>query len=264
MIRDSFEEQKWLLEASNVQIILDVGAHIGQTCERYHTLFPGAHIYSFEPFRQTFEQLKANVSKFPNATPVAYAIAKTEGIREFYSNGASYTNSLLAAREEAALWVEPFEQIKNVGKTHVSTTTLDIFCREYNIEHIDILKLDIQGGELEAFQGAVGLFERQAIQLIYTETMFVPVYVKQPLFHDLSAFLAKYGYGLYNLYDLEYGHNAQLKWGNCVFLCSTLLSNTLTRVAVSSRSGSNKPSSIGCRRSNSESSTSGESPNPLL
>jgi len=109
MIRDPFDEQKWLLEASNVETILDVGAHIGQTCERYHSLFPGAHIYSFEPFLQTFEQLKANVSKFENATPIPYAVAKTEGLREFYSNSASYTNSLFAAREEAALWVEPFE-----------------------------------------------------------------------------------------------------------------------------------------------------------
>jgi FkbM family methyltransferase len=232
MIRDPFADQNWLLEASNVQIILDVGAHIGQTCERYHTLFPDAHIYSFEPFLPTFEQLKANVSKFGNATPMPYAIGKREGVREFYSNGASYTNSLFPAGEKAALWVEPFEQIKNVGKTQVSTTTLDIFCHQYNIKQIDILKLDIQGGELEAFQGAVGLLERQVIQLIYTETMFVPVYAGQPLFHDLSAFLSKYGYGLYNLYDLEYGNNAQLKWGNCIFLCSTLLSNTLTRVAL--------------------------------
>lgn len=234
MIRDPFDEQKWLLEASNVQIILDVGAHIGQTCERYNGLFPGAHIYSFEPFLQTFEQLKTNVSKLGNATPIPYAIGKTEGVREFYSNSASYTNSLFAATDEAALWVEPFEQIRNVGKTQVSTTTLDKFCHQYHIEQIDILKLDVQGGELEAFQGAVGLLERQAIQLIYTETMFVPVYSGQPLFHDLSAFLAKYGYGLYNLYDLEYGNNAQLKWGNCIFLCPTLLSKTLTRVAPSS------------------------------
>lgn len=234
-MRDPFDEQKWLLEASNIQIILDVGAHIGQTCERYHDLFPGAHIYSFEPFLQTFEQLKTNVSKFENATPIPYAIGRAEGVREFYCNGASYTNSLFPAREEAALWVEPFEQIENVGKTRVSATTLDIFCRQYNIEQIDILKLDIQGGELEAFQGAVGLLERQAIQLIYTETMFVPVYAAQPLFHDLAAFLAKYGYGLYNFYDLEYGNNAQLKWGNCIFLSPTLQSNTLPRVALSSR-----------------------------
>ena len=90
-------------------------------------------------------------------------------------------------------------------------------------------------GELEAFQGAVGLLEREAIQLIYTETMFVPVYAGQPLFHDLSGFLADYGYALYNLYDLEYGNNAQLKWANCIFLSPTLLSQTLTRVAPSSR-----------------------------
>lgn len=43
------------------------------------------------------------------------------------------------------------------------------------LNKFDILKLDIQEAELEAFQGAVGLLERQAIQLIYTETMFVLV-----------------------------------------------------------------------------------------
>jgi FkbM family methyltransferase len=235
MTRDAFADQKWLLEAGNIQTILDVGAHVGQTCERYHGLFPNARVYSFEPFLETFEQLRLNVTKFGNATAIPYAIGKAEGTRDFYCNGASYTNSLFAAREEAVLWVEPFDQIRNVGKIQVSTTTLDIFCRQHDIERVDILKLDIQGGELEAFQGAVGLLEREAIQLIYTETMFVPVYTGQPLFHDLSAFLADYGYALYNLYDLEYGNNAQLKWANCIFLSPMLLTHTLTRVAPPSR-----------------------------
>src|ERR1700730_7487189 len=82
MIRDPFADQQWLLEGSSTQIILDVGAHIGQTCERYHGLFSDAQIYSFEPFLETFEQLRLNVSKLGNVIPIPYAIGKAAGMRE--------------------------------------------------------------------------------------------------------------------------------------------------------------------------------------
>src|SRR5260221_13208089 len=107
MLGNPFDEQQWLLQKSTTRTILDVGAHIGQICMRYRTVFSTAHIYSFEPFPETYTQLKANLSDFANVTPIQLAVANEDGQREFYSNGASYTNSLFPAEQHAELWVEP-------------------------------------------------------------------------------------------------------------------------------------------------------------
>ena len=43
-------------------VILDVGAHIGQTSARFRTLFPNARIHAFEPSPAAFTRLSAAVA----------------------------------------------------------------------------------------------------------------------------------------------------------------------------------------------------------
>jgi hypothetical protein len=53
----------------------------------------------------------------------------------------------------------------------VAVTTIDAFCREHGIAHIDLLKLDVEGHELAALQGARGMLGRiEAIQFEFGGT----------------------------------------------------------------------------------------------
>jgi Methyltransferase FkbM domain len=61
--------------------------------------------------------------------------------------------------------------------------------------------MDIQGGEYEALLGAQALLSRCAIDLIYSETFFVPMYQNQPLFGDLASYLARWNYSLHLIYN---------------------------------------------------------------
>jgi hypothetical protein len=70
-----------------------------------------------------------------------------------------------------------------------------------NLRHIDLLKMDIQGGEYEALHGATELLANGAIDLIYSEAFFVPMYANQPLFGDLVSYLAKWNYRLHLIYN---------------------------------------------------------------
>jgi hypothetical protein len=78
--------------------------------------------------------------------------------------------------------------------------------------------MDIQGGELGALRGARGLLERGAIRVIFTEAMFVPHYEGAPLYHDLAAYLAGFGYSLYDLFLAAHGNNGQLRYGDAIFV----------------------------------------------
>lgn len=76
----------------------------------------------------------------------------------------------------------------------VTSTTLD----EYALTHAepDLLWMDLQGAELSALQGAAGILSK--VRLIHTEIAFRPVYLGQPLFWTIDAFL-KRGFDLVHL-----------------------------------------------------------------
>jgi hypothetical protein len=83
----------------------------------------------------------------------------------------------------------------------VDVITIEDFANQQGITHINILKMDIEGYELKALQGAESLLSQQRIDAIYTEVSLVPQYIGQPLFHDITEYLQKRGYYLYNIYD---------------------------------------------------------------
>ena len=71
---------------------------------------------------------------------------------------------------------------------------------------------------MKALSGARQKLSEGAIGLIYTEVMFVPHYDGGCMFYELSDFLSEYGYTIFNLYNLKWAKNGQLRWGNAIFL----------------------------------------------
>jgi FkbM family methyltransferase len=67
-------------------------------------------------------------------------------------------------------------------------------------------------------KGATRKLTEKRIRLIFTEVMFVAHYKGGCLFHEVSDFLSRYHYKLYNLYNLKRARNGQLRWGNAIFL----------------------------------------------
>jgi hypothetical protein len=83
-------------------------------------------------------------------------------------------------------------------------------------QEIDILKLDLQGYELEALRGATTLLPR--VKTITVEVEFVPLYNGQPLFGDVDVCLRQAGFRLLNLYELWTQPDGQLTAGDAVYL----------------------------------------------
>ncbi len=218
---DPYADQQSLLSGDEVRVILDLGANVGQTAQQYRAAFPKAMIYSFEPFESTFRILSQNCRGDGRVEPHRLAVADVSGARPFYFNADSVTGSLLPSSATATR-VLPDSLIKPVGSVDVPTTTLDDFCSGHAIDRIDVLKMDIQGGELMALQGASRMLESKAIDLIYTEVVFVELYEGQADFHDLCRFLSDYDYTLFGLYNLNSGRDSILAWGDSIFIAPRL------------------------------------------
>ena len=156
----------------------------------------------------------------PEITVVPMAVADKPGDRTLYVNEFDATNSLLprpsAARRYYPRTAGPKTTIQ------VAATTIDEFVSKHGAESVHILKLDIQGGELMALQGATRTLRDGQLPLVYTETQFVPHYEGNPLLAEVWTYLAGFGYTLFDIYDLHRATNGQLRYGDALFISESL------------------------------------------
>jgi len=179
--------------------IFDVGAHVGVITSYYRDLFPASTIHAFEPYPESFQTFKTRFAGDALIKPNATAVSDVEGTIEMNINAASMSNSILKTdRRAEGLWRE--DSFNTYATAPVPTTTIDAYCRAQAIESIDILKLDIQGAELKALQGARSLLEQRRVGLVYMELILGPTYQGQPTFEEYLRFFDKMGYMMLDLY----------------------------------------------------------------
>jgi len=209
---DAFNKQAEFIKSADT--IFDIGANSGQISLQYHSLYPSAIIYAFEPFPVMFKTLGENTGQVNEISIHKTAIGEKKGKSAFFVNQNVDTNSLL---EPQKMGLSSDKQVVNNDKIEVDVISIDEFCQFNSISQIDILKLDIQGGELAALRGAEKMLAAKKIKLIYTEAYFRKQYVNQPLFHDISSYLEQYGYFVQDIYNPIYGKGS-IAWCDAIFL----------------------------------------------
>jgi FkbM family methyltransferase len=179
-------------EISPIKIV-DVGAmSIGDGEEPYARLLKAApcEVIGFEPIEAEIEKL--NAAAMPGRQFLPFFIG--DGSEQtFYECNAPMTSSLLEPDVEFCGRFQHLAELMQVVKTsRVSTTRLDDIPE---VRGTDLLKVDVQGGELMVFEGATDVLGDVAV--INTEVEFVPMYKNQPLFGDIDAFLRARGFLLH-------------------------------------------------------------------
>lgn len=192
---------------------------LGSVAKTYREWFPLAQIYCFEPFPQSFQKLSENVEKDKNTLCFNTAISDKNGTSYLNANYSSATNSLLTSDERGSfLWGSGLYE--TTSQTKVSTKTIETFCLETNISHIDILKIDVQGAEFSVLMGAKDLLAEQRISIIYSEIIIGPTYEGQHKLHEYFAFLDSLGYEFLDFFSPVKRHS-QLVQMEVIFLSSS-------------------------------------------
>jgi FkbM family methyltransferase len=212
---DAYRDQQRLLEGEPVRTVLDVGANVGDTVQLYRGMFPAATVHAFEPFAEVQRRLAARFAADPHVRAHQLAVAGAAGTRRLFVNEVDVTNSLLPLNPDAVDWARasPAALDRTVD---VEAVTLDRFCAAHAVSRIDLLKMDIQGGEGMALEGAHHLLQTQAIRLIYLEVAFAPLYEGQAYFCDIVRILGGHGYQLFALYHLMHSQRG-LGWCDAIF-----------------------------------------------
>lgn len=111
-----------------------------------------------------------------------------------------------------------------IAEVEVETVTLDSFIKENNITHIEILKLDAQGGEFDIIKGAKEILSNEKVSLIYTELIMCPTYKSQHKLNEYLTLLDSLGYHFLDFFNPIRRHN-QLIQSDIIFLNNTLMEN---------------------------------------
>ena len=170
--------------------IFDIGAvPIGDGKESFYLipeLFPGSRIIAFELDQELCRSL--NETAGPGLRYYPVALGRCTESRLLYETAHPMCTSLYCPNMELLKHYNSMEvsMLKNVST--VNTIGLDEFA-ECNNLWPDFIKIDIQGAELEVFKG--GEKDLENVVGIVSEVELVQLYLHQPLFGDVSAFLAQ-------------------------------------------------------------------------
>ena len=210
-----WDDQHDLLKDSEIKIIIDVGANRGFISKKYKKMFPKARIISIEAIEEFCIKIKNN---FDWSEVYNFALSDTCSKQIFNINSSKDVSSLLET--DLNLIPKSYKALlKLKRKVSVDGVTLDKLTSDIGIDKINILKLDIQGGELKALKGAERLLRNNQIDLIFTETFFIPFYKEMPLFGDISSYLLGFGYKFHGLYnEVNSGTTGRLQWCDAIFV----------------------------------------------
>jgi len=144
--------------------VFDVGANVGDYASAVLDLLKGhVSVFCFEPSPSAFAQLAKLLSKHKNVQLFNCGLGKSEGASILYSDCAGSGLSSLHKRR-----LDHFHRSMN-REERVQITTLDDFCSEHGVQHIHLLKLDVEGSELDVLAGAARMIGAGAIDLIQFE-----------------------------------------------------------------------------------------------
>lgn len=171
------------------KVFLDIGANIGLFSLDIASNNPDVFTYAIEASPRVFYYLTKNINqnKLTNIEPVQTVLNDTELAEiNFYSN-------------EIAFGTGSLSPVFTKDAEVVSSTTIDLFLTSKNIEHIDIIKIDVEGYELQVFKGGSKLLNREKSPTILFEFVDWAEERANNKAGDAQLFLMNAGYKLYRL-----------------------------------------------------------------
>ena len=148
----------------NLKRIIDVGAHHGETINLFLKYFNPEKIYSFEASPQNYIILKKNYSKLDQNLKKIIQIEnialgknnRTQSFNQTHESSSSTFNKINIKSNyfsRKKLFLGLGQDMDFFKKIELKIISLDSYFSEYNLDKIDLLKIDTEGFEYEVLQG---------------------------------------------------------------------------------------------------------------
>jgi FkbM family methyltransferase len=177
--------------------VVDIGANRGQFTLAVRRWAPQARVVAFEPLPEPADRFRKVFRGDSRVTLHRVAIGPEAGDVTIHVSGCDDSSSVLPI---GAMQERLFPGTGEVRTETVPMGRLSDFVSAEEIVFPAMLKLDVQGFELEALRGCEDLLE--CFACVYAECSFVELYSGQALAHDVIEWLARHGFILTGVYNL--------------------------------------------------------------
>lgn len=180
----------------NEYCILDVGANKGQFLNMASKYMvknnKKFHIHSFEPSKSTYQSLLNNTTSLQNITLNNLGLSDKFGEAILYYDAPGSGLASLVKRDLGFL-DRSFD-----CKEAITLSTVDAYCNEKNITEIHLLKIDVEGHELNVIKGAERMIKENKIRMITFEFGGCNVDTST-YFRNFYDFFMKENYSIYRI-----------------------------------------------------------------
>jgi FkbM family methyltransferase len=194
-------------------VVVEAGAYSGTYAFQISKMWPQGKVFAFEPNPRAFAELQKAIVESGCANVNAYNLALNNYNGEatlYLCHGTGGNDPVF---EFASSLLPPSKQMEihyQGPKIDVPCVVLDDWCLENQIDHLDILKLELEGLELPVLKSSTQILKNTKIVIV--QTYFSPLRIGMTHYANLKAFLEHSGFVL-----LSHWYRAGLG-GDAIFL----------------------------------------------
>lgn len=182
--------EQWIAPGMTV---IDAGANIGQYAMLASTrVGPRGRVHCFEPHPGVYRVLARNLKRAGCANVVArpVALAVTPGARELF---------LQPIGNVGASSFKPRDAGPAGPRIRVKATTLDAYVKARRLRKVDLIKIDVEGAELEVLDGAARTLDANPDVVLVVEFLRENTRRFGHAVEDLEARLRALGFRLFSI-----------------------------------------------------------------
>jgi FkbM family methyltransferase len=176
---------------------VDVGAFVGEVFSKIlksgKIKIREAHL--IEPNPESFEKLKVALESCSISSVHAYNFAVgCDSKKKTFSSARSMTKEISGQHTSLS--------VSNTFKS--SVYKLEELSHDFTEQHIDLLKIDVEGNEIDVLESAKSLFESQSVDVVYIEVGMNEKGKQQTYFCKIDAWMQNLGYRVFKFYEQKY------------------------------------------------------------
>jgi FkbM family methyltransferase len=197
--------------------VLDVGANIGDVAVAALNSFKESKVICFEPVQTTYDTLKNRLDPFGDRVWIhKAALSNVNGYGEINITTFHGANSIAP---QARFHKECNPHVEEVSRERIEMVRLDDYSARFPSKRIDIMKIDVEGHELEVLKGGFQFISNNVdIIIIEISLMRDHCWENQAIF-EIFALLKSAGFRFLNAFDLHHTSDGSvvLVQMDCVF-----------------------------------------------
>ena len=205
-------EHRHLLRHLNCRTVVDIGANRGQFALAARAGCPTARLVAFEPLPKPAAVFRSVFAGDSRTALHEAAIGPVDESGIMHVSARDDSSSLLPI---SSLQAEMFPGTEEVGTMTVRVAPLATFLREDDILEPALLKIDVQGYELDALRGCESLLAK--FKWVYCECSFVELYTGQKLAGDVIGWLSRKGYEVAGVFNAAYDRKGRAVQADLLF-----------------------------------------------